>query len=333
MNAVLVLKTELELGAVTINPNTGLQTINKPSHTLENIIDTLYMDPDMTKAEAIANIKSRNIFLSLPGPNNSFEDKKDLQALLANYLDNYLTTTGSQSPYSIYKEICAYITYRDEHNNDLSDEQKVIIRNKINSLMNTSPYQGFITQFNQISTFITNQSRAYSAVAQGNTVSTAINELSIYVKDFNTLVRFMKDKINQFKQFRNRYINTSERYNVSDNIKEILWDEQQVYSSAQDRLNEIKNLFSHQLEAIQKDVLFEGYLDFLMSYIDYNKTSNTTNKKKYLQLLEEAEAMAQATVNEEFSPYNQNLIVQNAWKNYLDALAATYEIEIKERFG
>ncbi len=327
------LKTELELGAVTINPNTGLQTINKPSHTLENIIDTLYMDPDMTKAEAIANIKSRNIFLSLPGPNNSFEDKKDLQALLANYLDNYLTATGSQSPYSIYKEICAYITYRDEHNNDLSDEQKVIIRNKINSLMNTSPYQGFITQFNQISTFITNQSRAYSAVVQGNTVSAAINELSIYVKDFNTLVRFMKDKINQFKQFRNRYINTSERYNVSDNIKEILWDEQQVYSSAQDRLNEIKNLFSHQLEAIQKDVLFEGYLDFLMSYIDYNKTSNTTNKKKYLQLLEEAEAMAQATVNEEFSPYNQNLIVQNAWKNYLDALATTYKTEIKERFS
>ena len=216
---------------------------------------------------------------------------------------------------------------------DLSDEQKVIISNKINGLMNTKIYRDFINSFNDISTFIIDQSNAYSAVKQGATVSTLVNQLSIYVKDFNTLVRFMQDKVNQFKQFRNRYINTSERYNVSDNIKEILWDEQQVYLSAQDRLNEIKNLFSHQLESIQKDVLFEGYLDFLMSYIDYNKTSNTSNKKKYLQLLEEAEAMAQATINEEFSPYNQNLIVQNAWKNYLDALAATYKNEIKERFG
>jgi len=35
----------------------------------------------------------------------------------------------------------------------------------------------------------------------------------------------MNNKISQFKQFRNRYIDASERYNVSDNIKEILWDE------------------------------------------------------------------------------------------------------------
>jgi len=106
----------------------------------------------MTKAEALANIKSRNIFLSLPGTN-----EKNLQELMSNYLDEYLTVIGSQSPYSIYREICAYIAYRDEHNNDLSDEQKIIISNKINGLMNTSPYYDFIANFDPISSFIDKQ--------------------------------------------------------------------------------------------------------------------------------------------------------------------------------
>jgi hypothetical protein len=43
--------------------------------------------------------------------------------------------------------------------------------------------------------------------------------------------------------------------------------------------------------------------------------------------------MIRTTVNEEYSEYNQGKLVSEAWKNFLDALADTYNIEIKERFG
>ena len=43
--------------------------------------------------------------------------------------------------------------------------------------------------------------------------------------------------------------------------------------------------------------------------------------------------MASAVVNEDYSPYNQNLLVQEAWKNYLSTLSNVYITEVKERFS
>ena len=122
-------------------------------------------------------------------------------------------------------------------------------------------------------------------------------------------------------------------YSSSDNIKEVLWEEREIYLSAQNHLNDIQEMFSLQLKNYQKNVLLEGYFDFLISYINSHKESNTTDKNKYLQLLEEASAMASATIDENNNPYKQNLLVQQAWKQFLDALSKTYQIEIKEKFG
>ena len=104
----------------------------------------------------------------------------------------------------------------------------------------------------------------------------------MYISDFNAIINYMKQKIEIFNNYRTRYIDTLNTYNVSGNIKEILWNELQVYTEIQNRLIEIKNLFSLQLTQLQANVIFEGYLDFLESYINYNKVSNTANKKKYL---------------------------------------------------
>ena len=155
----------------------------------------------------------------------------------------------------------------------------------------------------------------------------------MYISDFNAIINYMKQKIEIFNNYRTRYTDTLNTYNVSGNIKEILWNELQVYTEIQNRLAEIKNLFSLQITQLQANVIFEGYLDFLESYINYNKVSNTANKKKYLQLLEEANIMASAVVNEEYSPYNQNLLVQETWKNYLSTLSNVYITEVKERFS
>jgi len=40
----------------------------------------------------------------------------------------------------------------------------------------------------------------------------------------------MMSKINIFKDYRARYLNTLDEYDVSDNIKEVLWAEKQTYT-------------------------------------------------------------------------------------------------------
>ena len=66
----------------------------------------------------------------------------------------------------------------------------------------------------------------------------------MYISDFNAIINYMKQKIEIFNNYRTRYTDTLNTYNVSGNIKEILWNELQVYTEIQNRLTEIKNLFS-----------------------------------------------------------------------------------------
>ena len=333
------LKTSLELGAIGYNNSEMI--INKIGHELENIIDTALLDSDWTIDKVLNSIKQKNIYASLPGADTSVANKVDIQAMVIQYVTDYLTANAQtgQSPYDIYQEICSCLAYRDEHINELSADQKEIIADTIRDLKETSPFADFINlvnennQYTKIKNALDTQQTLFDAVEQGNSVEEQKEKLQTYINDFNAIVNYMMSKINIFKDYRARYLNTLDEYDVSDNIKEVLWTEKQTYTEVQNRLAEIKNLFDLQLTQLQNNVIFDGYLDFLQSYINYNKVSNTANKKKYLQILEEATAMATATVNESYSPYYQNLLVQDAWREYLNALANVYTVEVKERFG
>lgn len=326
------LKQNLQLGATHTDAN-GEITINKNSHELEGLLDVLLLSTNNNIDDIVANIKQKSIYYNLPATT-----VVNLQNKLESYVREYLEVnpTFQKSPYAVYQEICSCITYRDEHSDALSEEQKQIIATTLSNLLSSEPYISFINNnenFDFIIQKLTQQEEQFNQIDDGKLIDTYKEQLDMYIADFNAIVNYMKQKIEVFNNYRTRYADTLDTYDVSDNIKEILWNELQIYNQIQNRLLETKNLFSLQISQLQNNVIFEGYLDFLESYIDYHKVSNTANKKKYLQLLEEANIMAAAVVNEDYSPYNQNLLVQEAWKTYLSALSSAYIIEVKERFS
>ena len=327
-----ILKSNLKLGAIHTSGNSEI-IINKKAHELETLLDILLLNTNNNIEEVISNIKQKSIYYSLPATK-----AVNLQDKLETYIRQYLTIDpiSQKSAYSVYQEICSCITYRDEHQDTLSEEQKQIIQTTLLTLLSSEPFYSF-TNNNEIFNFIIDsldeQKKQFENIDDGNLIDIYKEELDMYISDFNAIINYMKQKIEIFNNYRTRYTDTLNTYNVSGNIKEILWNELQVYTEIQNRLTEIKNLFSLQITQLQANVIFEGYLDFLESYINYNKVSNTANKKKYLQLLEEANIMASAVVNEEYSPYNQNLLVQETWKNYLSTLSNVYITEVKERFS
>ena len=324
------LKVNLKLG----NLNSDY-TINKTNYQLELIIDNLYLTTsDMTTGDIVQNIQGRSLYTSLP---------TGLQALISSYISDYLTVKegNTESPRSIYQQICACVAYRDSHKDTLTDEQKVIIQNTITSLKNMSEYNSFIATYSDenstknIDKYIENWAKAYEKANGSNKTQyeEALDKLRGYIDQFNNIIQAKNAAVNTFNDYRLKYKAISEDYSVSDNIKNILWEEREIYNNAISELKQIRTLFNQQLNSYQQNILFEGYMQFLQSYIEANTNSSVNNRQALLQLLQEAQNMANATVNENYSPENQKAMVDRAWKTFLDALASVYQIEVKERFG
>lgn len=314
-------------------------TITKEQYLLETIIDEIYLsNPSITIQEVLENISTRNIFTSLPKSLQDIlmtkEDNSD--EYNSGYIYRYLKkTNGERSPRSIYQDIYAAVAYQNEHSDELSDQQKEIIKSFIDELKGNeespTPYYSFIID-NPINEYFDQWQADYIAVKGGEDFTYIQNSLQKNIDFFNKIIRYENSLINEFNTYRNRYQDMLNNYSMSDNIKEVLGEEKQSYEDVKERILEIKQFFDHQLKYYQKDALFDGYFEFLESYLTYKNTSTSMDKNAYLQLLENAQAMAQTTINEQDSPYNQQLIIQQYWKRYLDALKEIYEIEIKERF-
>jgi len=86
------LKTSLELGAIGYNNSEMI--INKIGHELENIIDTALLDSDWTIDKVLNSIKQKNIYASLPGADTSVANKVDIQAMVVQYVTDYLTANA-----------------------------------------------------------------------------------------------------------------------------------------------------------------------------------------------------------------------------------------------
>ena len=314
-------------------------TITKEKYLLETIIDEIYLsNPSITIQEVLENISNRNIFTSLPSKlqEKLMNKEEGSDKYNSGYIYKYLKETDNgRSPRSIYQDIYAAIAYQNEHSDELSDQQKEIIKSFIDELKGNeeSPtsYYNFIID-NPINNYFVEWEKAYDHVGGGEDFTYIQDLLQKNIDFFNKIIRYENSLINEFNTYRNRYEDMLNNYSMSDNIKEVLGEEKQSYEDVKERILEIKQFFDHQLKYYQKDVLFDGYFEFLESYLTYKNTNTSMDKNAYLQLLENAQAMAQTTINEQDSPYNQQLIIQQYWKRYLDALKEIYEIEIKERF-
>ena len=315
---------QFQLGAILTNNN-----INKTLYTLETIIDSIYLsDPTISNEQFFNRLDTNLLYATLPA---------EIKNTVKTYITKYVTSPGEnqESPRDIYEKIVACIVYRDTHINELSEDQKIVIQHTIENYKSLSTFSNFInaSEWRTIQNYLTTWQTDFNQVAEGEAFEAALEELNNYIDDFNKIINYKTTIIAQFKDYVERYNKTLKDYSVSDNIKEILWDEKNIYLNAIQRLEEVRTLFNLQIEKYQKDVLFVGYLEFLKAYIDQLNNSSSQDKAKYLQLLEEAQALAKATVKEEDNPYNQQKIIDMLWKNFLDALAQTYKTEIKERFG
>ena len=318
---------DFKLGA--LYGSSGNYYIQKENHSLENIIDALYLsNPDITTTQIINEVKTRDIYTKLPN---------GIRTTINSYIAEYL----NEGYRGIYQKICACVAYRDTHADELSDEQQAVISNMINSYVtNLSNFNKVITQsgatpnnFTQIQNYFITWNNAYTRVAQGDSFTEKKQLLDKYIGDFNLAVQTENTICLEFLNYRNKYNSISNQYSPSDNIKIILQEQKQIYIDAIASLQQIDFILNLQLTKLQENVLFNGYLDFLKSYIEYKNSENITNKDKYLRLLEEAEAMAKVVADSSYSPYLQRVEVEKAWKTYLDALSAMYQTEIKERFG
>ena len=158
-------------------------------------------------------------------------------------------------------------------------------------------------------------------------------ELEQVVYAFNQMVNIKNNARSQFIYYRNKYKFISENYEITDNIKDILWEERELYRNAYNDVKEIYDRYNKTFATLDDDVIFEAYIEFLEAYIASLNSTTTNTSAKYRQLLAEAEAMAATIIDESNNPAIQRERITEAWKLFLDKLAEVYQIEVKERFG
>ena len=307
---------------------------------LERLIDTVYLNNSKaTIDDIISYLSTQTIYSRLPETdieNNMYNIKECLK----NYIDAYITPDNENniSPRDIYQQICGCVTYRDEHPS-LTEDQLQVIRDTIDMLSMSEPYASFKQQVGgQIATKniiekFTKWQEDYNNITNGanaenvQNLKKAVQDFNGVVAQINSLMEYLSRLIERYKKFSNN------EYKVTDNIQELLWEEKNHYIIAKQELTNIRQTLIAQLETIQSNAFFDGYFDFIYSYVMYNSIDITKDKNKYTQLLDEAQAMAKAIVDENKNPYKLQAKIDLAWKQYLDALAKVYYNEIKERFN
>lgn len=335
--------------------------INKIPHVLETIIDNIYLaSTDLSVDSIFNNINWNSNGLNTPqciilpdefNKNDAFneennEDGEEQNVCLKQYVIDYITIPDGQSESArdIYQKICTCVAYWESNEENLTAEQIEIIRDTINFYKNDEVYNNFINKWkwnndssyggNNLGALFHRWQSAYGAVSDTEIMSDNITELENLIIDYNKILKITRDNmVSQFLVLRERYQNIISQYSFSDNIRDIMQEEKDRYTFAINSLNEIKEFFNIQLTNLQQDRISDGYLQFLETYKNSQSSGNSEDLTKYQQLLAEAQVMMDTQLNEQDSPYSQSIIVNNAWKNYLDALAETYKIEIKERFG
>ena len=210
--------------------------------------------------------------------------------------------------------------------------------NLIKDRFKTDQYDNF--DFDQellnLQTLISNWKNNYNNVAesQENPQDYTL-EIKEKINNFNNIIEIKNNAINKFNEIRAQIISMQENENisVSDNIKDVLYEQKEVYENAEEQLREIKELFVNQFNLLQSNVYVEAYFDFLENYVQNLNNSSSESIALYLQYLQQAELMKDAVLDEQNNYFNQQQKVTEAWRNFLSVLAETYKTEVKERFN
>lgn len=348
--------SEILLGDITEDGNINISW-------LESHIDQIFASygDDILFDGMINYLNGYNQFKTLPSPEPSEEYhviqiKQKLKELINYYLYEEIdfNEEGENDPdkkntlKSIFKKAYICKVYENDHINTLTNEQKEIIKNtildfkvKMNSIkkrFKTDQYGNFDfdQEFLNLQTLISNWKNNYNNVAesQENPQDYTL-EIKEKINNFNEIIRIKNDAIDKFNEIRAQIISMQENENISvnDNIKDVLYEQKEVYENAEEQLREIKELFINQFNLLQSNVYVEAYFDFLENYVQNLNNSSSESITLYLQYLQQAELMKNAILDEQNNYFNQQQKITEAWKNFLKALAEAYKTEVKERFN
>ena len=323
---------------------------------LETIVDAGFIENKLynniiNQVDENGNIADSNeIYQFLNGYSRFNTLPKNIQKLICQSIFYYLTLDDNgfsirdyfQSAYTIY-------AYWQEYENELSDQQVSIIKTQIlyykNLIESSKAYKMLYTKddetnrdiIGEAKELISNWKLNYDSLfnAADESENSYLTNLKTYIANFNTIIQSKNSAIDEFLSARTKIITLEQNENitVSDNIKNILWEEREKYREAYEEIDDIYNSFINQYQYIQSLAQYTAYMDFLKSYLTIISTNpyNIT-MTECQQQIQQALAMKNANINEEYNLNNQQKRINIAYKNYLNLLANIYKTDIEGRF-
>ena len=295
------------------------------------------------------------------------DDETQLNSILLKDIVKHLVKQYISLPDigNYYREVLACINYKNDHP-ELTQQQIEVIKAQINSYkqaidtllitptttsatfyvaispnlgVDNNPQNQLLDTIDKtlaaLRISLEYQQNSYDAI--GNADITADRaRLDFYISYFNYLVGVKNSSIKKFKTYVERLVDITSKYNSSDNIREILTLQLEFYNEAYNALSELLDQLRNNIDVLQQNVIFEAYLQFLYTYVDYVNNSDTSMSQQintYKQLYEQAKAMSNIEINDEYSPINQQALVTEKWKQFLDELSNVYQNEIKEKMS
>ena len=213
--------------------------------------------------------------------------------------------------------------YRDTNSTDSSWYQKLKLSNS------SSDFQKFYT-INNLS--FEQWYKDYNGItSESSIISNSINEIMKYVDIFNQILQIKQNAIQEFKTIKTKIDNLKNKsgLNSSDNIKIILYEEQDAYQNAYYEVEQALNYFENRQKKLRTDYEYNSYLEFLKDYLTLDEaTKQSSIDKNYRQFIQKASLITEVELGN--NPKEQNSNVTNAWMEFLKVLASTYK-KIEEK--
>ncbi len=326
------------LGKLDYNSSSQTYSINKS--TLEEQIDNAFGLGQLSynsTTQDILNFLNENMYGKDFPPKLKEKLSDIIYVYIHDWREYFQNITGfidylsnSQNKERLSKEQVEFIQnelkkyYNEINNSDSSWYQKLNLRN------NSSDFWKFYNLENNIS--FKKWYNDYNGITDGSSViSNSINEIMEYVNIFNQILEIKQNAIQEFKTLKTKIDNLKNKSGLkpSDNIKIILYEEQDAYQNAYYEVEQALNYFKNRQEKLKIDYDYNSYLEFLNDYLTFGEiTKQSSIDKNYRQFIQKASLVTQ--VESDNAPSVQDNNVAEAWKEFLKVLASTYK-KIEEK--
>lgn len=293
---------------------------------LERIIDSGFYNGVLTnkstEEEVLTFIKRNNYLSSLP---------PSLQISLSEIIYFYISSNIRAQ----FQDLFIFSDYQTAHEEELTNDQLDFINtqfsnyfNQIQSGSNWSnefSLDGQSALFNFIADYNT-WVASYTGISEPEELNDTIDKVNNNIDMFNAIISTKNNAIRKFQNNKYKVSNLLATRDLSENIRTVLSEEQSDYDEACVNIKNILQLFKMKQESLAKAANPQGYIDFLITYLDLLNTGNDyKTKQSYKYFIQQAIAMRDKTPEEEYSLDTQYGKVQTAWKNFLDALKQSYK--------